>query len=68
MTEFQKKQMEGTHKVLEGIKGTVGGVLDVFSTLTSGVMGGLGVGLIGAGIALDKLGQTARETGSLFTE
>ena len=60
--------MEGTHKVLEGIKGTVGGVLDVFSTLTSGVMGGLGVGLIGAGIALDKLGQTARETGSLFTE
>ena len=68
MTEFQKKQMEGTHKVLEGIKGTVGGVLDVFSTLTSGVMGGLGVGLIGAGIALDKLGQTARETGSLFNE
>ena len=48
MTEFQKKQMEGTHKVLENIKGTVGGVLDVFSTLTSGVMGGLGVGLIGA--------------------
>ena len=41
MTEFQKSQMENTHKVLEGIKGTVGGVLDVFSTLTSGVMGGL---------------------------
>ena len=68
LTAFQKKQMEGTHKVLEGIKGTVGGVLDVFSTLTSGVMGGLGVGLIGAGIALDKLGQTARETGYFFNE
>ena len=68
LTAFQKTQMENTHKVLEGIKGTVGGVLDVFSTLTSGVMGGLGVGLIGAGIALDKLGQTARETGSLFNE
>jgi hypothetical protein len=68
LTAFQKTQMENTHKVLEGIKGTLGGVLDVFSTLTSGVMGGLGVGLIGAGIALDKLGQTARETGSLFNE
>ena len=31
-------------------------------------MGGLGVALLGAGIALDKLGETARETGSLFNE
>ena len=27
--------MENTHKVLEGIKGSISGVLDVFSTLTS---------------------------------
>ena len=39
--------MENTHKVLEGIKGTISGVLDVFSTLTSGPMGLLGTGLIG---------------------
>ena len=42
LTDFQKSQMENTHKVLEGIKGSISGVLDVFSTLTSELMGLLG--------------------------
>ena len=68
LTDFQKSQMENTHKVMEGIKGTISGVLDVFSTLTSGPMGFLGTALIGAGIAMDKISETARETGYFFNE
>ena len=68
LTDYQKSQMENTHKVLEGIKGTISGVLDVFSTLTSGPMGFLGTALIGAGFAMDKISETARETGYFFNE
>ena len=68
LTDYQKSQMENTHKVMEGIKGTISGVLDVFSTLTSGPMGFLGTALIGAGIAMDKISETARETGYFFNE
>ena len=68
LTDFQKSQMENTHKVMEGIKGTISGVLDVFSTLTSGPMGFLGTALIGAGFAMDKISETARETGYFFNE
>ena len=68
LTDYQKSQMENTHKVMEGIKGTISGVLDVFSTLTSGPMGFLGTALIGAGFAMDKISETARETGYFFNE
>ena len=59
--------MENTHKVMEGIKGTISGVLDVFSTLTFNPMGFLGTGLIGSGL-MDKISETARETGYFFNE
>ena len=68
LTDFQKSQMENTHKVLEGIKGSISGVLDVFSTLTSGPMGMLGTGLIGAGFAIEALGKSAKQLGTFFTE
>ncbi len=68
LTDFQKSQMENTHKVLEGIKGSISGVLDVFSTLTSGPLGMLGTGLIGAGFAIEALGKSARQLGTFFTE
>ena len=68
LTDFQKSQMENTHKVLEGIKGSISGVLDVFSTLTSGPLGMLGTGLIGAGFAIEALGKSAKQLGTFFTE
>ena len=46
----------------------MGGVLETFDTLTKGPMGALGTGLIGAGFLLKKLGHTAHETGTFFTE
>ena len=68
LTEFQKKQLEGTNDAINKMKGAVSGVLDVFSTLTSGPMGFLGTALIGAGFAMDKLGHQAHELGTFFTE
>ena len=68
MTEFQKKQLEGTNDAINKMKGAVSGVLDVFSTLTSGPMGFIGTALIGAGFAMDKLGESAHQLGTFMTE
>ena len=68
MTEFQKKQLEGTNDTINKMKGAVSGVLDVFSTLTSGPMGFIGTALIGAGFAMDKLGESAHQLGTFMTE
>ena len=53
---------------MKGIQDSVAGVLDTFSTLTSGPMGFLGTALIGAGFAMDKLGHSAHELGTFMTE
>lgn len=68
LTSFQKKQLEGTNDAINKMKGAVSGVLDVFSTLTSGPMGFIGTALIGAGFAMDKLGHSAHELGTFMTE
>ena len=68
LTDFQKKQLEGTNAAIDKMKGAVSGVLDVFSTLTSGPMGFIGTALIGAGFAMDKLGHSAHELGTFMTE
>ena len=68
MTEFQKKQLEGTNDTINKMKGAVSGVLDVFSTLTSGPMGFIGTALIGAGFAMDKIGESAHQLGTFMTE
>ena len=68
LTEKQRKRLEQQHAVMQGIQDTIGGVLDTFSTLTSGPMGFLGTALIGAGFAMDKLGHSAHELGTFMTE
>ena len=68
LTEQQKQAAEGLLSVQQNIQNVVGGVLDTFSTLTSGPMGFLGTALIGAGFAMDKISATARETGYFFNE
>ena len=68
LTQQQKDAAEGLLSVQQKIQNVVGGVLDTFSTLTSGPMGFLGTALIGAGFAMDKISATARETGYFFNE
>lgn len=68
LTEKQRERLEQQHAVMKGIQDSVAGVLDTFSTLTSGPMGFLGTALIGAGFAMDKLGHSAHELGTFMTE
>ena len=66
LTDRQKQFLEKQRAVLEGIQDTIGGVLDTARLLTSTVGGVLGSALIGAGFAIDKLGQSTREFGGFL--
>jgi regulator of replication initiation timing len=66
LTDKQKQFLEKQRAVLEGIQDTIGGVLETASLLTSTVGGVLGSALIGAGFAIDKLGQSTREFGGFL--
>ena len=68
LTKSQKDSAEKLLSIQNKVKDAVGGVLDTFSTLTSGPMGFLGTALIGAGFAMDKLGHSAHELGTFMTE
>ena len=68
LTDKQKQFLEKQRAVLEGIQDTIGGVLETASLLTSTVGGVLGSALIGAGFAIDKLGQSTREFGGFLGE
>ena len=68
LTDKQKQFLEKQRAVLEGIQDTIGGVLDTARLLTSTVGGVLGSALIGAGYAIDKLGQSTREFGGFLGE
>lgn len=68
LTDKQKQFLEKQRAVLEGIQDTIGGVLETASLLTSTVGGVLGSALIGAGYAIDKLGQSTREFGGFLGE
>jgi hypothetical protein len=63
LTEGQKEQLDAQVKAYEKIKKTVSGVFDTLSILTSGPMGALGVGLMGAGKAADVIGKNIRSFG-----
>jgi hypothetical protein len=65
MTESQKKQLEAQLEVYEGIKKTIGGILDTASLLTSGPAGFFGSALIGAGMFADKLGEVTKQLGGM---
>ncbi len=66
LTEGQKEQLEAQVEVYESIKKSIGGIFDTLSILTSGPMGALGMGLIGAGFAADKLGKNIRSFGGFI--
>jgi hypothetical protein len=63
MTEKQQKLLNKQLEVYEGIKDTIGGIFDTLSLLTSGPTAALGLGLVGAGFAADKLGANIKKFG-----
>jgi hypothetical protein len=65
MTEGQKEQLEAQLEAYNGIKKTLGGILDTASILTSGPAGFFGTALIGAGMFADKLGETKKALGGI---
>lgn len=65
MTEGQKEQLESQLEAYNGIKKTIGGILDTASILTSGPAGLLGMSLIGAGKFLGKMGEVRGELGGI---
>jgi len=68
LTDRQKQSLQRHRDVLDGIHDTVSGTLDTFRLLTSTVGGVFGSALIGAGVVIDKLGHSAHELGTFFTE
>ena len=65
MTKGQKEQLLAQLEVYDGIKKTIGGILDTASILTSGPGGLLGMSLIGAGKFVGKLGEVRSQLGGL---
>lgn len=68
LTEKQRAFLEKQHTVYEGIKDTIGGILETASLLTSTVGGVLGGALIGAGVAGKKLLDTSYQLGGSMLE
>ena len=67
LTEKQRAFLEKQHAVYDGIKDTIGGILETASLLTSTVGGLLGGALIGAGMAGKKLLDTSYQLGGSLT-
>lgn len=65
LTESQQEQLEAQLETYEGIKKTIGGILDTAAILTSGPAGILGMSLIGAGKFLGKMGEVRGELGGI---
>jgi hypothetical protein len=65
MTEGQKEQLQAQLEAYDGIKKTIGGILDTASLLTSGPGGIFGMTLIGAGKLVGKLGEVRGQLGGL---
>lgn len=64
LTTKQKDFLQKQKNVYDGIKDTIGGILETASLLTSTVGGVLGSALIGAGVAGKKLAATSKELGT----
>ncbi len=63
MTKTQKEFLEKQLAVYDGIKDTIGGILETASLLTSNLMGAMGAAVMGVGIGLDKWGKSVRSFG-----
>ena len=63
MTENQQKFLEKQLAVYDGIKDTIGGILETASLLTSNLMGATGAAVMGVGMGLDKWGKSVRSFG-----
>jgi hypothetical protein len=62
-TAGQKEFLEKQHEVYKGIKNTLMGIFDVAQVATSGLTGGIGTALIGAGMLFDKFVDIKKELG-----
>jgi hypothetical protein len=65
LTEKQQKFLSNQLAVYEGIKDTIGGVLETAELLTSNLSGMFGSALIGAGFFADKLGEVTKQLGGM---
>jgi hypothetical protein len=63
MTEKQQKFLNKQLEVYEGIRDTLGGILETASIITSGVGGAIGTSLIFLGPVVGKLGEDIRKLG-----
>jgi hypothetical protein len=63
MTKTQKDFLGKQIAVYDGIKDTIGGILETASLLTSNFKGALGAAIIGVGFGLDKWGKSVRSFG-----
>jgi hypothetical protein len=63
MTKTQKEFLEKQLAVYDGIKDTIGGILETASLLTSNLMGATGAAVMGVGMGLDKWGKSVRSFG-----
>jgi hypothetical protein len=63
MTKTQKEFLEKQLAVYDGIKDTIGGILETASLLTSNLAGAMGAAVIGVGYGLDKWGKSVRSFG-----
>jgi hypothetical protein len=61
-----KELIQSQIQAYEGVKKSIRGVLGTLSMITKGPMGALGVGLLGAGFAADKLGKNIRSFGGFI--
>lgn len=62
-TKDQKEFLEKQHAVLDGIKQTIGGVLETARTLLSNWKAAVGGVFIGMGFVVDKIGDMNKELG-----
>ena len=63
MTKTQKDFLEKQLAVYDGIKDTIGGILETASLLTSNFTGAMGAAVMGVGMGLDKWGKSVRSFG-----
>ncbi len=63
MTKTQKQFLEKQLAVYDGIKDTIGGILETASLLTSNFTGAMGAAIMGVGMGLDKWGKSVRSFG-----
>ena len=63
MTKTQKQFLEKQLAVYDGIKDTIGGILETASLLTSNLMGATGAAVMGVGMGIDAWGKSVRSFG-----